>query len=234
MINPLIPYAMRGVIWYQGESNSDRAWQYNYLFKTLITDWRQKWGEGDFPFLFVQLASFMVRNAEPVDDTWAELRESQANALQLPNTGMAVTIDIGDAKDIHPGNKQEVGKRLAGVALNEVYKQPVESNSPRFSKMEESGNAIELSFCDIYEGLKTSDNEAPKGFAVAGDDYKFVWAKAEIVGEKIRVWSDEIKRPVAVRYGWSANPDVNVVNSAGLPLCPFRTDKLPEITKGKY
>lgn len=234
MINPLIPFAIKGAIWYQGESNADRAYQYNYLFKAMITDWRQKWGIGDFPFLFCQLANYMDRNAEPVDDTWAELREAQSNALSLPNTGMAVLIDIGNPKDIHPGNKQAVGMRLANIAENDVYNLENECNSPIIKNWKIDGNKIILEFDFAYSGLSTLEGKAPIGFAIAGADNKFVWAKAEVIGNTATVWADGIAEPKNVRYGWSANPEVNVINSAGLPMNPFRTDTLHGITYKKY
>jgi sialate O-acetylesterase len=231
MIHPLIPYTMKGVIWYQGESNAGSAYQYRELFKTLIQDWRMQWGEGDFPFLFVQLANYLRRNEVPVEDTWAELREAQTMALELPNTGMAVAIDIGDALDIHPGNKQEVGRRLALNALALVYGQEIPYSGPAFKSMEIRGSAVELSFDHVLEGLKTSDGNAPKGFAMAGPDHHFAWASARIVDDKVFVSSPGIKEPVAVRYGWASNPDCNLVNSAGLPASPFRTDQFKGITQ---
>jgi len=234
MINPLMPFAIKGAIWYQGESNADRAYQYSYLFKAMITDWRQKWGIGDFPFIFCQLANFMDRNNQPVDDTWAELREAQTNALELPNTGMAVLIDIGNPKDIHPGNKQDAGARLAGVAENDVYGKTNECNSPRIKSWRTDGNKMILEFEFAYGGLTTTNGQQPTGFAIAGADNKFVWAKAEVSGNTATVWADDIAEPKNVRYGWSANPDVNIANSAGLPMNPFRTDTLHGITYKKF
>ncbi len=231
MINPLIPYTMRGVIWYQGESNAGMAYQYRGLFKTLIKDWRTHWGQGDFPFLFVQLANYLQKNTEPVEDTWAELREAQAMALELPNTGMAVTIDIGDALDIHPGNKQDVGKRLALNALARVYKKDIPYSGPVYKKMKIKRDKILLYFDHVLDGLKSSDGGPLKGFAIAGPDKKFVWGEASIRGNKVVVSAPGIHNPAAVRYGWSSNPDCNLVNSAGLPASPFRTDNWRGITE---
>lgn len=231
MINPLIPYTIQGAIWYQGESNTGRAYQYRELFKTMISDWREQWQQGNFPFYFVQLANYMQRNKQPVDDTWAELREAQAMALELPNTGMAVTIDIGDAKDIHPGNKQGVGKRLALNALANTYKKDVVFSGPIYKSMEIVGSTIEISFNHIQNGLLTANGDALKGFAIAGSNKKFVWADAEIVEGKVIVSSPKIKEPKAVRYAWSANPECNLVNTELLPASPFRTDNWKGITE---
>ncbi len=231
MINPVIPYTIRGTIWYQGESNSGMAYQYRRLFQTMITDWRAEWGQGDFPFLFVQLANYLRQNELPGDDAWAELREAQAMALELPNTGMAVAIDIGDALDIHPGNKQDVGKRLALNALVKVYEQDIPFSGPMYKSITIKGEDVEISFDYVLDGLMTSDGGPLKGFSIAGADGKFVWAKAEIVEDKIIISSPEISEPVAVRYAWASNPDCNLVNSAGLPASPFRTDNFKGITQ---
>lgn len=231
MIHPLVPFTIRGAIWYQGESNAGRAYQYRRLFRTLIADWREVWGQGDFPFFFVQLANYLQRNTTPVEDTWAELREAQAMALELPNTGMAVTIDIGDALDIHPGNKQDVGKRLAFNALAIAYDRDIPYSGPMYAGMEIKGNVVELSFDHVYDGLETSDGGALKGFSICGEEREFVWADAEITGEKVMVSASGINDPVAVRYAWSSNPECNLVNSAGLPASPFRTDSFRGITE---
>jgi len=225
MINPLLPYGIRGVIWYQGESNASRALQYSALFKLLINDWRKSWGQGDFPFLFVQLANYMKRIDEPTDESWAYLREAQTTALQLPNTGMAVTIDIGNAKDIHPKNKQDVGKRLALNVLAKVYGKDVPYSGPMYKSMKIEGNKIRIHFDHTNRGLKIKGNKSIKGFAIAGKDKKFVWAKAEIEGNEIVVWNSKIENPAAVRYGWAANPECNLYNGADLPASPFRTDE---------
>jgi len=231
MINPLLSYTIKGAIWYQGESNSGRAYQYRQLFKTMITDWRQQWNQGDFPFFFVQLANYQPRNAQPVEDTWAELREAQTMALELPNTGMAVSIDIGDALDIHPGNKQDVGKRLALNALAKVYQQNIPFSGPMYQSFEVKNNTVEITFTHIYDGLAVSGGTTLKGFAVAGTDSVFHWADATILNNKVVVSSPKVKAPIAVRYGWSSNPDCNLVNSSGLPASPFRTDGWKGITQ---
>jgi sialate O-acetylesterase len=231
MINPLIPFGFKGVIWYQGESNTGSAWQYRDLFSSLITDWRKHWQAGDFPFIYVQLANHMARNLQPVDDMWAELREAQTLALKLPNTGMAVAIDIGDALDIHPGNKQDIGKRLALWALNKSYAKDIAFSGPQYKNHKIEGNKIVVSFDHVLNGLNTADNNKLKGFAIAGNDKKFVWAKAKTDGDKVIVWSDEIENPVAVRYAWSANPECNLINSALLPASPFRTDNWKLLTQ---
>ncbi|VAX29110.1 Sialic acid-specific 9-O-acetylesterase [hydrothermal vent metagenome] len=224
MINPLLPYGIRGAIWYQGESNAERAMQYRKLFKALINDWRAAWGQGNFQFLFVQLANFMKRSNKPTDDSWAHLREAQTMALELPNTGMAVTIDIGEAKDIHPKNKQEVGRRLALIALAKTYGKDIPYSGPMFKSMKKEGSKIRLQFTNTDKGLKIKGGKQLKGFAIAGTDKKFVWAKAKIDGDEVIVWNSKIKNPVAVRYAWASNPLCNLYNGADLPASPFRTD----------
>lgn len=233
MINPLIPFSFQGAIWYQGESNADRAYQYRHLFKSLILDWRENWKSKDFPFLFVQLANFKEINTEPVDDSWAELREAQTMALELPNTGMAVTIDIGNDKDIHPKNKQDVGKRLALNALAKVYHKDIPYSGPMYKSMKIDKNKIILEFTNTDGDLKIKEGNKLKGFAIAGKDKKFVWAEAKIDGNKIVVENKNIINPVAVRYAWAANPVCNLYNGADLPASPFRTDDWQGITFGK-
>jgi sialate O-acetylesterase len=231
MIHPIIPFSIKGVIWYQGESNAGRAFQYRKLFRTMIADWREQWGQGDFPFLFVQLANYLRRNEVPVEDTWAELREAQTMALQESHTGMAVAIDIGNPLDIHPGNKQEVGRRLALNALAWVYNKDIPFSGPMYKSMEIRDHMIELSFDDVLDGLGTSDDGPLKGFSICGADGKFVWAQARIVGDKVEVHAPGVNEPVAVRYAWASNPECNLVNSAGLPASPFRTDQFKGITE---
>ncbi|MFD1144165.1 sialate O-acetylesterase [Larkinella insperata] len=234
MINPLIPYAMQGVIWYQGETNAGRAYQYRKAFPLMISDWRKRWGQGDFPFLFVQLASFNAANGNSANgSTWAELREAQTQTLALPNTGMAVTSDIGEAGDIHPKNKQDVGKRLAVNALKTVYGLDRVSSGPVFKSMEINGNKAMLTFDHVGGGLQTTDKYGYlKGFEVAGADHKFYWAKAEIQGDKVVVYANEVATPVSVHYGWADdNGEVNLYNKEGLPAVPFRTDTWKGITE---
>lgn len=233
MINPLLPYGMKGAIWYQGESNVGRAYQYRTLFKAMIKDWRTVWGQGNFPFLFVQLANFMKANPQPEEDAWAELREAQTMALELPNTGMAVAIDIGDEKDIHPKNKQEIGRRLALNALAKVYDRKRPYSGPIYKSMNIQGNKIHLQFTHTDGGLGIKGEGSLDGFAIAADDKKFVWAEAKIEGDEIVVWNPEISKPAAVRYAWASNPVCNLINGAGLPASPFRTDSWEGITFGK-
>ncbi|MBN1406623.1 MAG: hypothetical protein JW956_02475 [Calditrichaceae bacterium] len=231
MIEPLIPFAFRGVIWYQGESNAGAAYKYRSLFPALVQDWRQRWGQGDFPFLFVQLANYKEVKPQPGDDDWAELREAQLMSLNVPNTGMAVTIDIGDAQDIHPKNKQEVGRRLTLNALKIAYNKDIVFSGPIYKSMKIKGSKIELTFDHVADGLKTADGKALKGFSIAGADKQFKWAKAKIENDKVIVWHPDVKNPAAVRYAWASNPICNLVNSANLPASPFRTDDWPGITQ---
>ena len=229
MLAPITPYGIRGAIWYQGESNAGRAYQYRTLFPTMIRNWRSAWGGGDFPFYFVQLANYLPVKPEPADSEWAELREAQTLTLKEPATGMAVIIDIGEAGDIHPRNKLDVGHRLALWALANAYKQPVEFSGPLFSGYTVEGDKVRVKF-DHAAGLKTSDGAAPKGFAIAGEDHKFVWAEARIEGNSVVVWSKDIAKPVAVRYAWADNPVTNLYNKVDLPAVPFRTDDWPGVT----
>jgi sialate O-acetylesterase len=233
MINPLVKFPITGAIWYQGESNASRAYQYKRLFPALIQDWRIRWQQGDFPFYFVQLANYHMRKPLPVFSTWAELREAQLLTLRLPNTGMAVIIDLGEAKNIHPKNKQDVGLRLAFNALASHYKQPIEPCGPIFSGMVKKGEHLILSFDHIGSGLIVKGSHGNlKGFTIAGKDKNFVNANAELENGKVIVWSNQVKEPVAVRYGWADNPECNLYNKEQLPASPFRTDNWPGITEG--
>ena len=231
MIAPFTPFAIRGAIWYQGESNAGRAYQYRKLFPAMIEDWRHAWGY-PFSFYFVQLANFTDALPEPVDSDWAELREAQTMTLALKNTGMAVTIDIGEAKDIHPKNKQDVGKRLALNALAKDYGKKVVFSGPMYKSMKVDGNKVAVAF-DHADGGLVAKVGALKGFAVAGADKKFVWADAAIKGNSVIVSSDKVSQPVAVRYAWANNPVCNLFNGAELPASPFRTDDWLGITYGK-
>jgi sialate O-acetylesterase len=227
MIAPLIPYRIEGAIWYQGEANADRPIQYRKLFPAMIRDWRHAWGEGDFPFLFVQLASY--QNVFP-PRSWPLLREAQLMALSLPKTAMAVTTDIGDAAIIHPRNKQEVGRRLSLAARAVAYNQKVIYSGPAYSSMEVEGSKIRLHFTHLGGGL-VAGGSAPgrlEGFEIAGADHQFVGASARIEGDTIVVQSGLVEHPVAVRYGWQNYPICNLYNQAGLPASPFRTDNWPE------
>ena len=233
MIRPVAPFAIRGAIWYQGETNGarGRGYQYRKLFPAMIGDWRRLWGEGDFPFLFVQLANFHDPDPGPVDSLWAELREAQLLTLKAsPNTGMAVIIDIGDAQDIHPVNKQDVGKRLALSALTGTYGKSVVGSGPIYESMAAEGGGIRLKFKHIGGGLEAKGGPL-KGFAVAGDDRKFVWAVAAIDGGTVVVSSPNVPKPAAVRYAWADNPaGCNLYNQEGLPASPFRTDDWPGLS----
>jgi sialate O-acetylesterase len=238
MVKPLIPYAIKGAIWYQGETNAGRANQYRKAFPLMINDWRQRWEEGDFPFYFVQLASFNAGNGDSQrGSSWAELREAQTSTLSLPNTGMAVTMDIGESKDIHPRNKQDVGKRLAAIALNNLYEKKMEWSGPMYQSMKIAGSKIELTFNHADKGFLVKDKYGYiKGFEIAGADKQFHFAKALAEGNKIIVFSDEVLNPVAVHYAWADDmPEVNLYNKEGFPAVPFRTDTWPGVTdKVKY
>jgi sialate O-acetylesterase len=226
MIAPLVNYTIKGVIWYQGESNTGRPREYQKLFPALIADWRQKWGRGDLPFLYVQLANYMGVKDEPSESNWAELREAQLKTLSVPNTAMAVAIDIGEWNDVHPLNKEDIGKRLTLGAQKVAYDdKSVVYSGPIYQSMKIEGNKIVLTFKHIGSGLIAKDGDL-KYFAIAGVDKKFVWAKAKIQGDKVIVWNDDISNPVAVRYAWADNPEgANLYNKEGLPTSPFRTDE---------
>jgi sialate O-acetylesterase len=230
MIAPLIPYAIRGVIWYQGESNAGEAWLYRRLFPAMIRNWRANWGQGDFPFLFVQLAPYTRIKPEPGDSKWAELREAQLlTALNVPNTAMAVITDLGDEDDIHPRRKAPVGERLALAALAKAYARKVEYSGPVYRKMQVEGSRVRLSF-DHAEGGLVVHGDRLTGFAIAGGDGRFVNAEARVEGDQVIVWSPQVPRPAAVRFGWADYPVVNLYNRAGLPASPFRTDDFPMVT----
>lgn len=232
MVAPLVPYGIRGAIWYQGESNAAKAYQYRRLFPTMIKNWRREWAQGDFPFFFVQLANWAPKTDRPIDDEWAELREAQTMTLSLKNTGMAVAVDIGDPNDIHPKNKQEVGRRLALNALALTYGRKLTCSGPIYRTMEPEGDSIVLVFDHVGGGLVAKDGDL-KGFTIAGSDQKFAPARANIIGNTVVVSSPMVRSPVAVRYSWAVNPDGNLYNKAGLPASPFRTDGWPGVTVDK-
>ncbi len=227
MIAPLTPYTIRGAIWYQGESNASQARLYRKLFPTMILSWRRAWN-AEFPFLFVQLANFNAKHqpptGQPEESSWAELREAQAMTLEIPRTGMAVAIDIGEAENIHPKDKPEVGRRLGLIAEATVYYRDQEFSGPLFSSSQAEDGRMRLSFRNA-QGMKASDGGKLKGFAIAGEDKKFVWADAEIDGDHVIVSSPDVKEPVAVRYAWADDPECNLTNETGLPASPFRTDE---------
>ena len=223
MINPLAPFSTRGTIWYQEESNGDRGRQYRTLMPLLVNDWRKAWGN-DMSFYWVQLANFQAPAENPYDSHWAELREAQTMALSLPKTGQAVIIDIGEARDIHPRNKQDVGKRLALIALAKDYGKDVKYSGPMYKSMSTEGDKIKIQF-DFADGLAAKDGEKLKRFEISGEDRKFYWADAEIEGQSVVVSNDKIKSPVAVRYAWAENPEgCSLTNETGLLASPFRTD----------
>lgn len=234
MLLPIIPYGIKGVIWYQGCSNQGRAVQYRTLFKAMIKNWRDEWGQGDFPFYYVQLANFLKVQPNPSNSTWAELREAQTMALDLPKTGQAVIIDIGEAGDIHPKNKLDVGLRLAAIALHNDYGRDIVWASPMYQSMQINDNKIIVTFKEIGGGLAARGNDGVvKGFALAGADKIFYWADAKIDGNKVIVSCDKVAAPVAVRYAWSDNPVCNLYNKEGFPVCPFRSDNWKELSFGK-
>ncbi|GHT34069.1 9-O-acetylesterase [Planctomycetales bacterium] len=230
MLHPIIGYGIRGVVWYQGETNSGRSYQHRVLFPALIKNWRDEWKQGDFPFYWCQLANFTATNSEPAESGWAEMRESQSMTRSVPHTGEAVIIDIGEAKDIHPRNKQDVGLRLAYLALAQDYGKQIPFESPRYNSVKFDGDKAELKFDFAYNGLY-SRGALPTGFQIAGEDKVFYWANAEITGkDTVVVSSPKVAKPVAVRYGWANNPVVTLYNSANLPMNPFRTDDFPGVT----
>ena len=234
VLKPTIGYGIRGVIWYQGESNASRAAEYRYLFPLMIKAWREDWGEGDFPFYWVQLADFRAEVEQPADSAWAELREAQTMTMdKLPNTGQAVIIDVGEGRDIHPRNKLTVAKRLARWALAKDYGIDVVYRSPQYKSMKVEGNKIRVTFDTFGSKLYSFDTPQPRGFAVAGEDRKFYWAEAKLQGNDVIVTCPEVPHPVAVRYAWADNPVANLQNAEGLPVTPFRTDDWPGVTDGK-
>ncbi len=234
MVAPFADLSIKGILWYQGETNSFRAYQYQTLFQLMINDWRKQFKQGDLPFLFVQLSACGALTENPVESSWAELREAQTMALSLPNTGMAVTIDVGNPYDVHPTNKQEVARRLAIEAEKVVYGKTELKTSPVYKDMKIDGNKIRISFANVPDGLCAHYGDL-KGFAVAGEDKKFIWAKAEIQGNQVVVWSDQVKLPLAVRYAWTASPiesnGANLFTDEGFPVSPFRTDLWDGMTK---
>ena len=237
MINPLIPYSFRGVLWYQGESNAGRAYQYRKAFPLLINDWRKKWNIGNFPFYFVQLATFKSDGNSNLGSGWAELREAQTQTLQLPNTGMAVTTDIGDPNDIHPTNKQEVGRRLAALAFNRIYKKRMIDSGPGFKSMKIVGNKIIVTLENIGSGLMTTAKDGiVRGFEIAGSDQFFYEATGTIQGNTVIISSEKVASPLAVHFGWIGDASANnLFNKEGFPAVPFRTDEWKNVTQNaKY
>jgi sialate O-acetylesterase len=235
MLLPICPFSIKGVIWYQGESNANRAWQYQTLFPIMIANWRENWGQGDFPFYYVQLPNFMKTQDKPSASAWAELREAQHKTLSVRNVGEVVSIDVGDANDLHPQNKEIIGNRLAVLALAKTYGHDVPYSGPEFRSMVIEDNKAILTFSHMEEGLRIGsnsqcDDSALRGFAIAGKDQKFYWAEAIILDDVVVVSSPEVPNPIAVRYAWADNPICNLTNSAGLPASPFRTDNWAGVT----
>jgi sialate O-acetylesterase len=252
MIHPLVPYGIRGAIWYQGEHNAVRGYHYRTAFPLLITDWRRRWGQGDFPFYFCQLPGYGAKTAKPRESPWAELRESQSLTLGLPNTGQAVTLDLGESADIHPRNKRPAGERLARIALARDYDQDIPWAGPRFESLAIDGGKAIVTFTDVAGGLvplplaatydvetlkgrtaplvRNSPRSEVEGFAVCGADKVWHWADARIDGNTVIVTSAAVPAPVAVRYAWADNPTCNLANDAGLLAAPFRTDDFPAVT----
>lgn len=223
MINPLTNYAIKGALWYQGEANTAKPGEYRSLMETLVADWRKQWGQGDFPFLYAQLPGFMDEKSKPTESSWASLRQQQLNLLAIPNTRMAVTIDLGEWNDIHPLNKQDVGKRLALQAQSLVYgNKTIVSSGPIFKSIKKEGIKLEISFSNVGSGLVAKGDKSLEYFEVAGADRKFIWAKAKIVNNKVLVWADGIANPLYVRYAWADNPvKANLYNKENLPASPF-------------
>lgn len=232
MISPFIPYAVKGAIWYQGEANVDRAYQYRELFPAMIQSWRKAWGQGDFPFFYVQLPNYTERLPSPAESNWAELREAQAMTLRLPNTGMAVTLDLGEANDIHPKSKREVGHRLAAIALDRLYGEHLAITGPTMKNVKFEEGKVVIEF-DSAGPLRTIDGGPIGGFTLAGEDRKFYFGDAKIEGNTVVVTCPLVLKPVALRYAWANNPYVNLTDDGGLPTAPFRTDDWPGITQPK-
>ncbi len=234
MVYPTLGYGIKGVIWYQGESNATRAYEYKSLFPFMIEQWRKEQGQGDFSFYWVQLADFNPEKPEPGDAAWAELREAQTQTMKLPNTGQAVIIDLGEGKDIHPRNKHDVAARLVRWALVRDYGMKMPYRSPEFKNLEIRDNKAVVTFDMFGSSLRAFDVEEARGFAVCGNDHVWHWAKGKVTGkDQVEVWSADVPSPVAVRYGWADNPVVNLYSNDGLPVTPFRSDSFPMTTEPK-
>lgn len=222
MLSAVIGYGIKGAIWYQGESNTDYPKQYEALFKTMIVNWRKKWKQGDFPFLYVQLPNFMRASDSPVQSNWAQLRQAQLNTLSLPNTGMIVAIDVGEWNDLHPVNKKAIGSRLALLAREKVYGEAIYGSSPMVASYKIEGCKVILTYNTIGSGLIAKDGETLNHFAIVGTEGHYVWAKAKLQDNKVIVWNDDVPKPTAVRYAWADNPaSANLYTNEGLPAVPF-------------
>lgn len=234
VVNPTLGYGIKGVIWYQGESNAGRAYEHAELFPFLIEQWRKDQGQGDFSFYWVQLADYLAELAQPGDSTWAELRETQTKTLRLPNTGQAVIIDVGEGRDIHPRNKYDVATRLVRWALVKDYGMKFPYRSPEFKSLAVEGNKATVTIDCFGSTLRTFDVNEPRGFAVCGEDRKWHWATGRVIApDKVEVSSPDVPAPIAVRYAWADNPVCNLFSADGLPVTPFRTDNFDMITKPK-
>jgi sialate O-acetylesterase len=237
VVHPTLGYGIKGVIWYQGESNAGRAHEYGDLFPFMIEQWRQEWKQGDFSFYWVQLADFMAEKSdagEATKSTWAELRETQTKTMRLPHTGQAVIIDLGEGKDIHPRNKHDVAARLVRWALVQDYGLKVPYRSPEYKSVAFNGGKAVVTLDCFGSTLRPFDVADARGFVICGEDKVWRWAKGKVVGgNQIEVWSDEVAAPVAVRYAWADNPVCNLFSNDGLPVTPFRTDDFEMITKSK-
>ena len=234
MVNPTLGYGMKGVIWYQGESNASRAYEYGDLFPFMIEQWRKEWNQGDFSFYWVQLADFMAETPEPADSTWAELRESQTKTMKLPNTGQCVIIDLGEGKDIHPKNKHDVAARLVRWALVKDYGLKFPYRSPEFKSMEIKGEKVQITLDMFGSALRPFDVNNVVGCAVCGEDKVWHWATGTVLGaDKFEVSSKDVPAPIALRYAWANNPVCNLFSKDGLPVTPFRTDDFEMSTKPK-
>jgi sialate O-acetylesterase len=233
MVAPLVPLSITGVIWYQGEENSERGYEYRKVLPATIADWRNAFGQGNFPFYIVSLPAYKQRNATPTDDSWAETRESQAiTAATVPNTCLAITIDTGDADNIHPKEKVPVGDRVARCALANNYGKKILFQGPTLTSVVRRSGSILLHFSHADGGLIAKGGKLAE-FSIAGEDRKWVWADARIEGDTIVVSASFVPNPKEVRYAWQSNPAATLLNGEGLPAAPFRTDKWPGITEGQ-
>jgi len=255
-IHPLTTYSIAGVLWYQGESNVSRAYQYRITFQALIKGWREKWKRDDLPFYFCQVSNNYAKLTAPAESAWAELRESQSLALALPNTGQAITIDLGEAGDLHFRDKKTVAHRLFLIAQAKHYGQPVPCFGPVYDSFDIEADKARIKFRNADGGLvagtlsptynvktllgetapliRNSPQSQLEGFAICGEDHQWRWAVAKIDGDSVLVWSDKVPKPVAVRYAWADNPTCNLANGAGLPASPFRTDAFPATTSNAH
>jgi sialate O-acetylesterase len=234
MVNPTLGYGMKGVIWYQGESNAGRAYEHADLFPFLIEQWRKEWGQGDFSFYWVQLADFKAEKPAPGESDWAELRETQTKTLRLPHTGQAVIIDLGEGKDIHPRNKHDVAARLVRWALVKDYGMKFPYRSPEFKSLAIAGDKATVTLDCFGSTLRPFDVAEAKGFAICGADKVWHWATGRVIApDKVEVSSKDVSAPIAVRYAWADNPVCNLFSNDGLPVTPFRTDDFEMTTKPK-